>query len=74
MKKALSLLLFVLLNITYAQTTLNKGDIVVIGFNVTNNTKNWITFLSRTTIPAGTVISVTNVFPPKVENNEKDKF
>lgn len=60
MKKALSLLLLAFLNITYAQTTLNKGDIVVIGFNVTNNTKNWITFLSRTTIPAGTVISVTN--------------
>lgn len=60
MKKFLIALSSLLLSASLQATPLNKGDIIVIGFNVTNNSQNWITFLSRTTIPAGTVIYVTN--------------
>jgi hypothetical protein len=60
--KKIVLFLFTILLIPFSAnaTTLNKGDIIVIGFNVTNNSQNWVTFLARTTIPAGTVLYVTN--------------
>lgn len=60
--KKIAILFFTLLLLTFNSnaTALNKGDIIVIGFNVTNNSQNWVTFLARTTIPAGTVLTVTN--------------
>lgn len=61
MKKIVFLLFAILLDpFSSNATALNKGDIIVIGFNVTNNSQNWVTFLARTTIPSGTVISITN--------------
>ncbi len=60
MKRMILGIALIAISLSIKGTTLNKADIIVIGFNMTNNSQNWITLMARNTVPSGTVISITN--------------